>query len=64
MIFNNEDAFQMNIIRMTAIACLSKDDLDLVGPNEKDDDESGGEEWVAPAYADRGAFDMFDDLNL
>ena len=64
MICNNEDAFQMNIIRMTAIACLSKDDLDLVGPNEKDDDESDGEEWVAPAYADRGAFDMFGEENL
>ena len=64
MVTNDEDAFEVNVLRMTAIACLSGDDLAILGPNDKSNDESDDEEWVATSYDNRGAFNMFDEEEL
>ena len=61
-----ENDAEANVLRMTAIACLSAEELEILGSkdeNENSDDEEDQCEWVAPSFQsdERNAFDMFDD---
>ena len=57
---------EANRLRMVAIACLTIEELSLIGHNKEniDHDESedeNDEEWIAP-NEERNAFNLFDDL--
>ena len=60
-----EDNARSTVLRMTAIACLSIEKLEVLGSMEDDEniDEEDDSEWVnQSAQLDgRNAFDMFDD---
>ena len=61
-----EDIARSTVLRMTAIACLSVEELEVLGSMEDDeniDEEEDDGEWVnQSAQLDRrNAFDMFDD---
>ena len=61
MIIGSENFAQSNSLRMAAIACLTGEELAILG-SRTDDDESVADdcEWVAPS-SERTAFDIFDD---
>ena len=61
-----EDIARSTVLRMTAITCLSVEELEVLGSMEDDeniDEEEDDGEWVnQSAQLDRrNAFDMFDD---
>ena len=61
-----EDIARSTVLRITAIACLSIEELEVLGSMEDDeniDEEEDDGEWVdQSAQLDgRNAFDMFDD---
>ena len=61
-----EDIARSTVLRMTAITCLSVEELEVLGSMEDDeniDKEEDDGEWVnQSAQLDRrNAFDMFDD---
>ena len=61
-----EDIARSTVLRMTAITCLSVEELEVLGSMEDDeniDKEEDDGEWVnQSAQMDRrNAFDMFDD---
>ena len=61
-----EDIARSTVLRMTVIACLSVEELEVLGSMEDDeniDEEEDDGEWVnQSAQLDRrNAFDMFDD---
>ena len=61
-----EDTARSTVLRMTAITCLSVEELEVLGSMEDDeniDEEEDDGEWVnQSAQLDRrNAFDMFDD---
>ena len=65
MINEIEDIAQWTVLRVTAIACLSIEELEVLGSMEDDeniDEEEDDGEWVIQsAQLDgRNAFDMFD----
>ena len=63
MIADNQNLVQSNFLRMTAIACLTEEQLTILGlrsdngSDQSDDDES---EWVSQSQ-ERSAFDIFED---
>ena len=66
MMNETEDIARLTVLRMTAIACLSIKELEVLGSMEDDeyiDEEDGDSKWVnQSAQLDgRNAFDMFDD---
>ena len=66
MMNDTEDVVEANRLRMVAIACLTIEELSLIGHNKEniDHDESqdeNDEEWIAP-NEERNAFNLFDDL--
>ena len=61
-----QDIARSTVLRMTAITCLSVEELEVLGSMEDDeniDEEEDDGEWVnQSAQLDRrNAFDMFDD---
>ena len=60
-----EDIAQSTVVRMTTIACLSIEELEMLGSMEDDEniDEEDDGEWVdqSAQLDERNAFDMFDD---
>ena len=66
MMNGTEDIAQSTLLRMTAIAWLSIEELEVLGSMEDDEnieEEEDGGEWVdqSPQLDGRKAFDMFDD---
>ena len=66
MMNETEDTAQSTVLRMTAVACLSIKELEVLGSMENDeniDEEEDDGEWIdQSAQLDgRNAFDMFDD---
>ena len=66
MINETEDITRSTVLGMTAIACLSIEELEVLGSMEDDeniDEEEDDGEWIdQSAQMDgRNAFDMFDD---
>ena len=61
MITGSENLAQSNSLRMAAIACLTGEELAILG-SRTDDDESDDDdcEWVSPS-SKKTAFDIFDD---
>ena len=61
MITGSENLAQSNSLRMAAIACLTGEELAILG-SRTDDDESDDDdsEWVSPS-SERTALDIFDD---
>ena len=64
MMNETEDIAQSTVLRMTTIACLSIEELEMLGSMEDDkniDEEDDGE-WVdqSAQLDERNAFDMFD----
>lgn len=63
MMNDTEDVVEANRLRMIAIACLTSEELSLIGAHKVFGDESedeNDEEWVAP-YEERNAFTLFDE---
>ena len=66
MMNETEDLARPNVLRMTAITCLSIDEFELLGSMEDDeniDEEEDDDEWddQSAQLDERNAFDMFDD---
>ena len=63
MINDTEDVVRSNQLRMTAIACLTSEELSALGVNNDNDesDDDNEDEWVAPSE-ERSAFSVFDDM--
>ena len=61
MITGSENLSQSNSLRMAAIACLTGEELAILGSrgdyDESDDDDC---EWVSPS-SERNTFDIFED---
>ena len=61
-----EDIARSTVLRMTAIACLSIEEVEVLSSMEDDeniDEEEDEGEWVdrSAQLDERNAFDMFDD---
>ena len=66
MMNETEDLARPNVLRITAITCLSIDELELLGSMEDDeniDEEEDDDEWddQSAQLDGKNAFDMFDD---
>ena len=66
MIIETEDISRLTVLRMTAIACLSIEELEVLGSMEDyeyiDEEEDDGEWANQSAQLDgKNAFDMFHD---
>ena len=67
MVNETEDIARSTVLRMTAIACLSIEELEVLSSMEDDEnineDEEDDGEWVdqSTQLDGRNAFDMFDD---
>ena len=64
MITGSENLAQSNSLRMAAVACLTGEELAILG-SRSDADESDNDdcEWVSPS-SERNVFNIFEDMNF
>lgn len=64
MMNDTEDVVEANRLRMIAIACLTTEELSLIGVGERVEDSSedeNEEEWIA-SFEERNAFNLFEEV--